>query len=489
MFGWLSLTTRADLDRLSDHIAEEFAPDLVAQKLQDGFSDDVKAVLIEQPYIDKDYRSTYYNFYAMKGLNYRADCVRLHFFDQWVTFDPATLQLNVDPGAGSVTALTDHYFGYMVLRPTNTTTIGRSVVSPHVRLGAAGRMIASDHKVHVLGYKLTVRGFPWMEQHIDISRCAHAACWAILRHYSERFSNYREYSIHDVTMMAQPFNPGGLIPSLGLKVPQAERVFQEAGTFPVRITRLNRCDISFYRQLAACLDSGFPLFAALNSLQHAVTIVGFDWRTRPNPAVIGLRHSWDEMDSLTLIDDNHLPYISIPTADAGIPYCTGDIDEFIVPFPEKLFYPPQAVERLVPILLAFDKFLGLPKQEECVVRYFVTTGAALRYFVREQYSGLDPKLLHAVMELPLTQFVWIVEFSTSDQWQTRRVTARAIIDGTASFTERLPLWLFHTTKKALIFNREKIGIKLADMFREVDLPGSTSGALSRMEKNLHQIRN
>jgi len=56
-----------------------------------------------------------------------------------------------------------------------------------------------------------------MDQHIDISVCAHAACWSILRHYSERYTTYREFLTHDITMMAQEFNPGGLVPSKGLE--------------------------------------------------------------------------------------------------------------------------------------------------------------------------------------------------------------------------------------------------------------------------------
>ena len=51
----------------------------VAKKLTVGLSDAIKGILIERNYIDKDYRSTYYNFYAKKAQRYRPDCVRLHF--------------------------------------------------------------------------------------------------------------------------------------------------------------------------------------------------------------------------------------------------------------------------------------------------------------------------------------------------------------------------------------------------------------------------
>src|SRR5437867_12882809 len=117
MYTWMTLASAADLAKLDQHIDPEYAPKYVAKKLTDGISDAVKGVLIERNYIDKDYRSTYYNFYAKKGQHYRADCVRLHFFDQTVTFDDNALRLGCPDNR-----LPDHYFGYMVLRPTGIAT-------------------------------------------------------------------------------------------------------------------------------------------------------------------------------------------------------------------------------------------------------------------------------------------------------------------------------------------------------------------------------
>src|SRR5437016_4367208 len=197
MYKWIPINSTSDLAQLTNHVSSEYNPEPVSKKLAQGISKAVKAVLIEDNYIDKDYRSTYYNFYSKKGQRYRADCVRLHFFDETVSFDEETLKLSCLDNR-----LSDHYFGYMVLRPTGIATIGRTVLSPDVRSGASRFIITGDHKVHLLGYKLTVQGFPSMDQHVDISVCAHAACWSILRHYSERHSSYREYLIHDITMMA-----------------------------------------------------------------------------------------------------------------------------------------------------------------------------------------------------------------------------------------------------------------------------------------------
>ncbi|WP_439402602.1 hypothetical protein ACNJYA_09315 [Bradyrhizobium sp. DASA03068] len=477
MYKWISLATSADLAQLPNHITSEYNPGKVAKTLSLGISDAVKGVLIEYNYIDKDYRSTYYNFYSKKGQYYRSDCVRLHFFDQTVTFDDVACAL-VCPDR----QIEEHYFGYMVLRPTGIATIGRTVLSPDIRKGAGRFIITADHKVHLLGYKLEIRGFPSMDQHVDISVCAHAACWSILRHYSERYNVHREYLVHEITMMAHDYNPGGLVPSKGLQIAHAERVFQEAGTFPIHIARnAGSHDPQFYRQLIAYVESGFPLFAAMHSRRHAVALVGYEWR-QPVRGQSGLRYAWDEVETLAVVDDNHLPYLCIPKS-AGTPYAAEAIDAFIVALPEKVYYPADAVDRLAPALLKLGPAIGLPPGNDVIIRYFITTGSSYRHFAREHASEFDPKLLQCIMTLPYAQFIWVVEFSTEEQWANGRVEARAVIDATASLREATPIWLFHSRDGALIFDRKKIGQTAAGM-GGLKLANTGHAGFSRMDRNL-----
>ena len=246
------------------------------------------------------------------------------------------------------------------------------------------------------------------------------------------------------------------MPSKGLQVSHAERVFQEAGTFPVHIARSNDADASFYRQLGAYVDSGFPLFAAMHARGHAITVVGYEWKPAGTAGGSGLRYAWDEMHSLAVVDDNHLPYLSVPLSATDAPYSAEDIDAFIVALPEKVFYPADAVDRLAPTLFKLGALIGLPPETDTILRYFITTGSAFRRFVRDRESEYDVKFVEAVMTLPFAQFVWVVEFATQVQWDTRLVAARAVIDATASLRETTPLWLFHSVTDALVFNRETV---------------------------------
>ena len=481
MYTWLSLKSSADLVQLEAHLPCEYDPKRVAKKLAGGISDAVKAVLIEGDYVDKDYRSTYYHFYAKKGQRYRADCIRLHFFDQTVTFDGSALKLACPDGPEH---LSDHYFGYMVLRPTGIATIGRSVLSPDIRSGAPRYIIFAEHKVHLLGYELAIQGFPSMDQHVDIAVCAHVACWAILRHYSQRYNMYKEFLTHDITLMAHQFDPGGLIPSRGLEVSHAERVFQVAGTYPVPVP-LRANDPSFYRQLGAYLESGLPLFAAMSKHRHAVAVVGYEWRAPASTQLKGVRYAWDQVQALAFVDHNDLPYLRVPV-NGGNHYSATDIDAFIVALPEKVHYPADAVDSLAQTLFKLAPVVALPPEDETIIRYFMSTGADLRCFVRERESEFDPKLVATIMSLPFAQYIWVVEFATETQWAVQQVAARAVIDATASFLEVMPLWLMHNRKQALVFDRRSLDPSSGSW--ALQLADTGQAGFTRMHRNLRPTR-
>ena len=480
MHAWLKLSSPNDLDQLESLLAEEFDPHTVIEILKKGITGAVKAVLIEDNYVDKDYRSTYYGFYSKHGQRYNAGCVRLHFFDSTVEFDKGSLKL-----AARDDRLTDHYFGYMVLRPTGESTIGRTVLSPRVRTGASQNVITSTHKAHVLGYKLMVEGFPWMNQHVDIAVCAHTACWSILRHYSERWSSYREFLTHDITLMAHDFDPGGLLPSRGLEVGHAERVFHQAGTFPIHVPRASAQDRAFFRQLLAYVDSGFPVFAAMQLLQHAIVVIGYDLKPPSLRRGTGLRYAWDEVASLSVVDDNDLPYVSIPVGGrAGHSgYTARAIDAFIVALPEKVFYPADAVELRLLDIYSLNSIVALPAKNKTTIRYFITTASSLRSFVRDHASEFAPTLLATIMELPFAQFLWIVEYSTREQWARGQVEARAVLDATASVSDHAPLWLLHNRTRAVVFDRQTVSRTPKDLgileYRDAGHAG-----FSRIEQNL-----
>ncbi|MBE9503684.1 MAG: hypothetical protein IME96_05865 [Proteobacteria bacterium] len=89
-------------------------------KLSSYFADDIKTVIVEKKYNDKDFRGTYYNFYAKKFANYPNNTIRLHFFSATISADEL---FNLDNHS-------DSYIGFSVIRPTKINPIGRTILDP-----------------------------------------------------------------------------------------------------------------------------------------------------------------------------------------------------------------------------------------------------------------------------------------------------------------------------------------------------------------------
>lgn len=499
-YDWIDLAGPKGYGGLKDVLDEVFDPTVIAEQLRDEVTDAVKFVLVEHGYVDKDYRSTLYSFYAKKGRPYRRDCARLHFFDGRIGFDVERTDFlcrDVTPG--------DCYYGYIVLRPTMIATLGRSVLAPGIRVGAGGRAIQSEHNVNLLGYVLPVWGFPSMEQPADIAVCAHVSCWAILRYYSERFPQYREYLINDMARLASPFDPGGLVPSLGLTVWEAERVFKAAGCFPLIVAKKQpedqgegdgeeaseeEEDLAFYEEMLAYLESGFPLFVEMRRRLHAVVLVGCDWHEGSVALTRDPAHAWDQVNTLLMVDDNRLPYRSVPASATSTlkseegDYSGEQFDKFIVALPEKIHFSASAVgalsDSLAKVLIDGRRVV---RANVRIRRYFMTTVSELREEVREHASQMGDVLTGLFMRLNSAQYVWVVEFCGQDQWDRGAVAARAIVDATASRQDPVATLLLHDEQLAIVFDRSSG----RDSGAPVDLRRPHRVPLPRMELNLRPV--
>lgn len=468
MYQWLEVQEAEDYAQLSILIdPHEYGVSEVAGWLQENVGTLVGGVLVEYPYIDKDYRSTFYHYYSKKGAIYSPHCVRLHFFKESWSLETTPVALISSKRDGKVNddAVAEGYLGYMVLRPTRIQTIGRSLLSPGMIQGCKGKLIEHRHKCHVMGYRVHVTGFPFMQQHSDIAVCAHTACWTILRHYSERYSAYPEVLVHDVSLTGREFEPGGLLPSLGITARDAERIFAASGTYPLLVhgegparesDQDKDSDIRFFDEMLAYLESGFPLFGVQSGRGHAVAIVGFRSSQHvQSVAAKNKRRAWDYVSHLLVVDDNHQPYVAIERVGRGEPYFVDEFDGFIVPLPEKIFLPAKPVLDFATELLRqppeqFERHAG---RADLITRCFVTTTASWHRFLRQQAGQLPSEFVSAALELAMPQFIWVVEVATEVQRNNGEITARMILDATAGAHDFFPAFLVHDDKGALWLDR------------------------------------
>lgn len=299
-----------------------------------------RTAVIEERYIDADYRSEYGAFWAGRFEDRPPQARRVHFFTD--AFDASLLpRLPKQHG----------YLGYCVIRPTTLGAVGRTVIRPPLQLDGAHLTMVID-RPSLFGNPLEVEGVPFSQQDGELLRCADASAW--LCHYVAYHQRIcGRLLTADIARL--PSGEGSrhrALPSTGLTGEQLQAVFSAIGipAFFYEVAKLPklpaemRCprgrsntehnrrirDERVSRVVCKYLNSGFPVVVLTESEEgHAFTLVG--WQRSE--------------DSVRLIacDDQVGPYevIESPELDASR---RGSWKGLMLPLPAKVFLTGEAAE-------------------------------------------------------------------------------------------------------------------------------------------------
>ena len=442
---------RADGDylRLWEVIPEDFLSLDLMDLMRNSLSPTIRSVLIEYPYVDKDYRSTYYGFYSKRHREYGKFCFRLHFFEDDLE-SPEDLP-KVSSG----------YLGSMVLRPTEVTPLGRTLLSPNAIAGFKGFVAEASFENNLMGIPLKVKTFPHIRQDTDVTVCAHAVCWMIARYYSEKYSVYPERLSFDIAQAVKDLSEGRIIPSRGLTLGQVSEVFASIGFYPEIFVKDLYDDSDFFYDLLYCyVESGIPLVGA--GKEHAVAIFGHG-PLRPateicrdmHDSFVSARHC---IDRLVINDDNRMPFFSLPgksepSSNRGL-NALEDVTSFIVPQYEKMYLNAENVLKLYPKLASGD-LLEIPERQY-VLRVYMTSSRSYKREIR-QSSDIDVKMRQAQIELPMPKFIWVIEMAAPEHYDQKKCDFRWIVDATANQYESMPFLVIHDKRKLILHDRAVTG--------------------------------
>ncbi|WP_291323725.1 papain-like cysteine protease family protein [Desulfonatronospira sp.] len=419
----------------------------VKRHLVEQLDDKVVFIVIEYPYVDKDYRSTYYGFYSKRHKKYGKFCIRLHFFSQIMNNEEAFSDAE------------ESYLGSIVLRPTEVATLGRTLLAPEALKDFSGFVCEAEYMNSLDGIPLKVKTFPHIMQDTDVTICAHAVCWMIARYYSEKYTLYPERLSYDIATSLTDISGGRIIPSKGLTLGQVSEILSSIGFYPEIFVRDLYSDHAFfYELLYAYVESGIPLVAAMHGKQHALAIVGHG---DLYSAVDVCRRSQNKIvnslccnNSLIANDDNKLPFSKIffekKPCSAG-EYLLTDIDGFVVPLYEKMYLNAENVMRLLPGLIN-SNLVSMQTHDKLVLRVFMTSARSFKQKQRKAVL-IDPLMKRTQLELPLPKFVWIAEMTTPELYDSRQVLYRWILDATANPYEMYPFLLIHDFQEIVINER------------------------------------
>ena len=397
-------------------VVGQYMPDFVKDDLESEISNSVKQIILEYPYIDKDFRDTYYNDFSKRFENISKDSVRLHLFYE----------------KGQHTQ--ENYAGFLTLRDTKVYTIGRSYINPQALNNFQGGFYClAEYPVLFKGKELKVRAFPWMQQDGNVSICAHIAAWSVVRYFSQKYQFHPEKTLHEITVHDSPTRR---IPSKGATVDQIAQILQKNRFDPeIYIRQINPNEDlytpeEFNRLIYTFVESGIPYIAGLREKRHAVAVVGHGLLSEVDEVFKegqGIVDSYEMMESIIISDDNHLPYGKAYNYENGNNIKFDDIDILVVPFNQKMYLDVNFLyEKLLPSLE--KNILKRDIDKTIIRRVFITSSRSFKRKISQNSKDDVYRDVHIKLQMP--KFIWIAEYSTIDEYKSAEVSSRIIFDAT-----------------------------------------------------------
>ncbi len=252
---------------------------------------EVKKILVEPNYFDRDYLSEFSAFYSTSAYGYKNICQRVHFFSS-KAIDRKLFIKATGGDKGSINVLNDHYLGFCVLRPI-PAKLGKTVLKWYKNREKNSNRITVQrtYKCHVAGVELNIKGLAWQQQDAGVGACATIALWSALQ--SSAFDDFHAIpTTAEITKAAHKTASLGerTFPSKGLNYIQLYEAIKQLGLSPLVQTGssvLNNqkglfTKEQFISSIASYIRSGYPVII-LGQLKtgdkniglHAVCVVGF----------------------------------------------------------------------------------------------------------------------------------------------------------------------------------------------------------------------
>lgn len=408
-------------------------------------------LIVEFPYADKDYLSTFYIHYAKKYKEYSKGCYRLHVFNN------------------------DDYFGFITLRHTAVKKIGRTYLHPSLLLDQNAYLMSGKFAANVVGSEASIECFPWMHQENDISTCAHVALWSTLRYFGNRQSNYADMTMGGICDKIQ-FNLDRKTPCRGLSTRQISNLLMQYNfSTLIRHKDKNMNARQYLNEILSYVESGLPLIGIMSKSEHAVCIIGHgeinleyndiqlrdlcervEYAEKKTDIILSTRF----IKSVIVNDDNYFPYRSVycnvndlsKNQEIDPFYGLDNVDYFVIPFYEKMQITYNEVYNIVVDFLIKNNLKNLPSPK--ILRIFITSSNSFK--TKSLVNFTNARLKHIIARMNMPKFVWIVEISSVKNHKIGMVDGLIIIDATCSSLEPEPWIYMHDSKTVKYFNGKRL---------------------------------
>ncbi|MBI5538549.1 MAG: hypothetical protein HY951_00690 [Bacteroidia bacterium] len=395
-------------------------------------------VFIESPYVDKVYRDSYYNYFSSKLNHDKKDCIRISLFNSEIKFNDFRDNSTIDE-------LKNKFLGFIVIRPTPPSIIGRSVITPEAFKKNSFKSRLINVKTTVNYVKMKVRGFPHSSQDTETITCAETTIWSCLEYFGTEYPEYKTILPSQITNVLSKVAFERQLPSIGLNVRQISSALKEFG-FGSKIYSSRDYNGNMWPDFpvisSTYIESGIPLILILHKSQgagHAVLCIGhenlekthFDQlnvpKTLNNIKVYDLDYI---KKKFIIIDDNYPPYQS-SYFDNPCQYYKNTvfhnyrIEYIVVPLYPKIYLDAFEAKNFVYDLISLSPW-KMVDNSTVALRFYLASTRSFKDWLALK-SNMQEDLREIILSIAMPKFIWITEVGTKDSFSQKPEKAKGII--------------------------------------------------------------
>jgi hypothetical protein len=435
------------------------------------------SLIVENQYLDRDFTSEFAHFYALVFKRHKKVCRRVHFFGMALRSGPEFFSLI----KGLEKAAADQqYLGYIVIRPLENASIGRTVlaVPKPSNSNFPSVLVRGKHETHLLGVELTVEGAPFMQQDARAGACAHVSIWMAARHLHVK---HKEGWFSTVDIAERASNPtdttlASSLPSGsgGLNLNNMIRAIRAMGREPIVYLANEKREADGIKYFWAgnlrpediinrYVDSAIPVILGIapwdtNQREgHAVTCFGHVEVLLPDNSNCE-SHSTSAIfcNAFLVNDDQRGCYLRMPIrecAEGNTPYSvSGHVFFILIPLPSRVFIKAEVAETIAWNLVSnlaqnwpdleehckcqiynVTNYIEAFREKKLIARTYLTYGWKYKRRIKDNIISEEAKTILLNHELP--RFVWTIEFGYFDSLndahpENRRIVSHVVVDAT-----------------------------------------------------------
>ncbi|MDU1229910.1 MULTISPECIES: hypothetical protein [Clostridium] len=406
-------------------------------------------IILEDYYIDKVYRDTFFLYFSQKHFNCEKHCKRLTFFKSSFTQDDF-----YDKTSSDFDFLQKNIVGTMVIKPLEIGQIGRTLLDPkHLNLSNT-YIRTTDFVVEVLGNLFVINAFPFSEQDSETMTCAETTIWGIMEYYGTRYPEYKTVLPNEITKNVDSNCEQRVLPSTGLNYETVSKALKSFG-FQPKLYALQsyniKSPVNMYQNIFHYyVESGIPIGVGTilpkENCGHSTICIGHaeaNYTITPSQLYVAKNltytNSCNFYNRYVIIDDNQIPYTIEDFNDFTL-YDNAFVSTFVVPLHKRICMDADLAQTIMQSLLyIFDDIISQvinsanigynSISNPLVTRLFLTTSRKFKTMRTKKSNSLDEKIFYSNILYP--KFLWVVELSTFDLYKNKKIIGELTLDATS----------------------------------------------------------